>query len=376
MKQKIYKSLTSVPRILKTLTKAESVFLVTGKKSFTECGAEAVLSEALHGKRIYRFSDFSVNPKLEDVEKGIRLLKENPVDIALAVGGGSVLDMAKMINLFAAQDLYPREAIVGGAKILVPGKPMIAVPTTSGSGSEATHFAVVYVDGKKYSLASPFLLPDYVILDYRLTKAAPYYVRAASGLDALAQSVESYWNIYSTGVSRGYSSKAISLVLENLVPSLHTPTVTNLKAMQMAAHYGGKAINITKTTAPHALSYYFTTTFGLAHGHAVGLTLGNFFEINSLPSKDNLNDPRGTEHVMKIMKELFTMLGVKEAEEAKSRIGDIMKEIGLETDYNVLGIKPYHVEELIKSVNIERLVNNPVKVKREDILSIFSNLRP
>ena len=366
-----YTSVASVRRILDGLPGTEAVFIVTGKKSFTDCGAEKKIKRALAGRKYFRFSDFSVNPKAEDVKKGISFFREQKAGAVIAVGGGSVLDMAKMINLFAAQKGAPEDYIVKGVKPEKKGLPLIAVPTTSGSGSEATHFAVVYVEGKKYSLASPFILPDYTVLDYGLTKDAPLYVRAAAGMDALAQGVESYWNIYSTPLSKRYAAKAVSLALANLSGAVLRREPQCLKALQLAAHYGGRAINITKTTAPHALSYYFTTHFGLAHGHAVGLTLGPFFEINAAAAKDNLNDPRGAAYVRGAMRKLCGLFGESGPAQASEKIRNLMAEIGLETDFGKLGIGPAQVEELIQSVNIERLVNNPVKVRNEYIREIF-----
>lgn len=366
-----YTTTAAIKRILDSLPGTETVFIVTGKKSFTDCGAEKKIKRALKGRKYFRFSDFSVNPKVEDVKKGISFFREQKAGAVIAAGGGSVLDMAKMINLFAAQKGAPEDYIVNGVKPEKKGLPLIAVPTTSGSGSEATHFAVVYVEGKKYSLASPFILPDYTVLDYRLTKDAPLYVRAAAGLDALAQGVESYWNIYSTALSKRYAAKAVTLALANLSGAVLRQEPECLKALQQAAHYGGRAINITKTTAPHALSYYFTTSLGLAHGHAVGLTLGSFFEINAAAAKNNINDPRGASYVRGTVKKLCGIFGVTSPAQASERVRNIMKELGLETDFVKLGIGPAQVEELIQSVNIERLVNNPVKVKNEDIREIF-----
>ena len=115
------------------------VFLVTGRKSFDSSGARQALSPFLAGKTVTRFSEFSENPKIDDVKKGISALKEAKADIVIAVGGGSVIDMAKLINIIAPDSHEPDDIATGKVKIKVKGLPLVAVPTTAGSGSESRH---------------------------------------------------------------------------------------------------------------------------------------------------------------------------------------------------------------------------------------------
>ena len=241
-----------LPRLLDGIA-ARRVFLVTGRTSFDRCGAAEALQPMMDDRRVVgRFCDFSENPKLEDLVRGIDAFRSVAPDAVVAVGGGSALDMAKLVNALAHQDAAPLDIVQGRQQIGRPGVPLIAVPTTSGSGSEATHFGVLYVGNVKYSIAAAQLLPTAAVVDPALTCSLSPPLTAVSGMDAFAQAVESYWSVHSTDESKGYARRAISLALRYLPEAVHTPTRTSRRAMSKAAHLAGCAINVTKTTGAHA----------------------------------------------------------------------------------------------------------------------------
>ena len=189
----------------------KSIFLVTGNRSYEKSGAKKFIDNLLDGFNFIRFSDFSENPKIEDVNKGINIFLENSCDYLIAVGGGSVLDMAKLINIGYDKKIL-EDLATNKTEISSSGKKLIAIPTTSGSGSEATHFAVVYVGGEKFSVAHPiYMLPNVVVLNPSLTYSMNSYQTALSGIDAFAQAMESYWSINSTEESKKYSKEALRI---------------------------------------------------------------------------------------------------------------------------------------------------------------------
>ena len=248
------------------------------------------------------------------------------------------LDTGKLVNLLAAQE-GPAEVIVRGRTPAArAGLPLIALPTTAGSGSEATHFGVVYADKIKYSVASPFMLPDVSVVDPDLTMSVSPRQTAISGMDAFAQAVESSWSIHSTEASRQDARRAVQLALAHLPCAVTAPTLQHRRAMSKAAYLAGRAINVTRTTAPHAVSYPLTAHFGYPHGHAVALTLGEFLVYNSRVSDDDVTDPRGTSHVRRVVDELVQMLGCETAEEGRERVRAMMRAIGLATELSALGI--------------------------------------
>ncbi len=337
------------------------ILLVHGKKSFALCGAEEKLSWMIENHNVVEFSDFELNPKIEDVDRGVSLFKENDIDCIIAVGGGSVIDMAKLINWFSSNDLDSQKYLIEDQNSVKDGKVLIAVPTTSGAGSEGTHFAVFYVDKVKHSAAHETILPDLAIIDPNLSSSQPPYISATSGMDALSQAIESYWSIYSIDESQKYSRKAIELILPNLKQSVVAPTPESRLAMAEAAYLAGKAINITKTTAPHAVSYPITSHFGIAHGHAVALTMPSIFEFNGLVDVEDVSDPRGESFVRKTIDQLLDLLGLTTLYSVKDFFENLMKEIGLETRLSDLGINTDEDIELIikNGFNPDQVRNNP-----------------
>ncbi len=365
-------SLRSVGDILKE-EKYRHIFFVRGGKSYSVSGAEKILEPVLKGCEVEHFTGFSPNPKLEDVERGIEIFNSE-CDVVVAVGGGSVIDMAKLINIFFSQEGEPSEYIKGLKKIRNKGRPLIAVPTTAGSGSEATHFAVVYVNGVKHSVAHEYMLPTYAIVDPELTKSMPKEIAASTGMDAFAQAVESFWSVNSTDISKKYSERAIMLAVSNLRDSVNRRLSKSRARMSEAAHFAGKAINIAKTTASHALSYTLTSNFGIPHGHAVALTLGSVLKYNSEVSDEDCNDRRGAEYVSKTIHDLYSLLNVSDPDEAKDKIENLMEDIGLETHLNPIGVQKDDIEKIAESVNYQRLSNNPRKMTMSDMISLLKGI--
>lgn len=188
-------------------------------------------------KTIVYFNDFGVNPKIEDAERGAALALKAGIDLIIGVGGGSVMDMAKLIKAIYRTPEKSKELAKGEISMIDPGISMILIPTTAGSGSEATHFTVVYIGLTKYSLASKYLLPDGIILDGSLIASLSPYQEACTGLDALAQAIESAWAIGSTERSREYSFRAAALCAKYLLVPGEREDV--LQGMMHAANLAG-----------------------------------------------------------------------------------------------------------------------------------------
>jgi phosphonopyruvate decarboxylase len=347
--------------------KAQRIFLVTGKKSYSTSGAQQMFSSVLRNYKVTQFNDFTPNPTVEDLEKGIKIFRKNNYDAVIAIGGGSVIDIAKLINIFSAERGRAISYIKGKKVLKSVGKPLVAIPTTSGAGSEATCFAVVTINKVKHSVIHESILPTVSIVEPALTMSMPPSVAAATGMDALAQAIESYWSVNSTSVSKRFSTNAINIILNNIVPSVTKPTKASRAALARAAYLAGKAINITQTTAPHALSYFLTSNFNIPHGHAVALTLGAVFVQNSNVSSKDVIDKRGKKYVKKIMNELEHLLGVKSAGAASKKIENIMKKIGLETKLSKLGVEQSDVRKIVSAVNTERLKNNPRRYSKQEL---------
>lgn len=365
-------SLNNIYKIIENY-KAKKIFLVSGKRSFETSGARNTILPYLANKSVVYFNDFSVNPKLEDVEKGILKLKQMKFDLIIAVGGGSAIDIAKLINVLAFQGPDAFDLVTGKDKIKIKGLPLIAIPTTSGTGSEATHFAVIYENKVKYSLAHKYILPDYSIIDPLLTYSLSSKLTAISGFDALCQAIESYWAVGSTKKSKKYASQAITLILPTLEHAVNRPDKKTRDTMALAAHYAGKAINISKTTAPHAISYPITSYFGVPHGYAVALTLGKFFLINSgLDKNTEIFDTRERDYLIKTMSELYKLLECTTPRECHDSWYNLMASVGLDYKFKAMGIrKNSDIDLIVKNVDLGRLYNNPVKISNSILKQLF-----
>jgi alcohol dehydrogenase class IV len=353
------------------------ILLVAGRASYALSGAEDVLSTYLEPYEFSRWSTFGENPKMEHLERGLAMFQQIQPDLIMAVGGGSALDMAKLIKVFSGQSRSPLDYVQRGDPLQSVRVPLIAIPTTAGSGSQATHFAVLYIGRDKYSVAHPCMLPDVALVDPALLQGLPASVAASAGLDALNQGIESYWSIHSTAVSRQYAREAIELAWANLRNMVQRPDDSSRLAMARAAHRAGEAIDITRTTAPHAVSYPITSYFGVPHGHAVGLVLGAFLEFNAKIGEDDCSDTRGACHVRETIREIAHFLGETDARGAAEAYNSLMDDIGLARDLLSLGIETRADLELIvrNGFNPQRMGNNPRLVTGDALLAMLLDLQ-
>lgn len=349
--QQAYLGKDSIKGIVPILKRhdAKHVFLVRGKGSYAACGAEEIIQNALTKANcdLTEFYDFSENPKCEDMDKGIELLKSSKADLIIAVGGGSVMDMAKLIRFFSCY-----KGDITGKSFEKEGLlfPLIAMPTTAGTGAETTHFAVVYKDKVKYSAEHDDMLPDYAIVYPPFTYGNSKYLTACTGFDALAQAIEAFWNLNATEESDIYAEKAIKLLWPNLPNVVKKPTDDLRDNVSEGSYWAGRAINITKTTAPHAFSYPFTSYYEYPHGHAVALTFPYFMDLNcSEKNKDRVRVVR-----------LLDILGFDCNVNLMERMTEYVESIGLQKREDTKIDKEF----ILSQVNMDRLKNNPVDIDR------------
>ena len=343
------------------------IMIVHGRNSYGNSGAAQIFGRLHKHFDCVEFTDYTPNPYIEEAMAGASLFKTENCEAILAVGGGSTLDIAKLISVFEAHQGQEHELSTGKIKPHNQLVPLIAVPTTSGSGSEATHFAVVYVNQEKYSLAHPELLPDRIILDASLTKTLTGAAYWTPVFDSVCQAIESYWSAGATDLSQSYSKKAIEHAWP-ILTNMGGPDDNDRNLLMLASHYAGRAINITKTTAPHALSYTLTTAYGIPHGNAVALFLGSFFELNvSLANSSGVN-PVPNDVVLQRVDELLKLLGDVPLDDFASRWAQLMKERQLIYSFSDVGItSDEEIDMLLNKVNLERLSNHPVQLSRSNL---------
>ena len=337
---------------LKTLKKnllkfdgVKNIILITGKNSYYSCGVEVYFRELETEYSIMRVSDFSQNTNNDDLNDIKQLFVNFEPHLLVAVGGGSVIDMAKLIA--ASFDLSPEDTkrtIEGKTNVKSDRLPIVAIPTTAGSGSEATHFAVCYIGREKYSLSSFDLLPSMIFLDGSVLQSSSKYVRATTAIDVLAQSIESAWAKSATDESRRYSLLAFNKAIDNIEEyvagdnSEHT-----LQGMIESANLAGKAINISKTTAPHAWSYAFTSNYGIHHGPAVWLTLPKIFQLHCHRASTKIGVLGSA---FPILKEMLDRLGISDFDKISVSLRNFINSLGLSLDFAQFGLKMRVIEPL------------------------------
>tara|TARA_B100000579_G_scaffold258050_1_gene212466 strand:+ start:11826 stop:12959 length:1134 start_codon:yes stop_codon:yes gene_type:complete len=376
MKQRIVfgnNKIKQLRKIIETIN-PKTILILTGNKSYNRSGSKKLIEFLIKGYKNQRFYNFSTDPKYEDVKKGVKLIKEINPELIIAVGGGSVIDMAKQINILS-NNKYNKKSIIQKLKLKKPKIPLIAIPTTSGTGSESTSFSVIYINGKKYSIEDESMMPNYAFILPKLGDNMTKSLLASCVFDAFSQAIESYWSINSTTFSKRLSSKAIKIIKNNLIKAING-NVTSKAELFKAANLSGQAINITKTTAPHAISYTLSSKYKIRHGHAVALTLGKFFRYNNPDSTKIINDKRGQKYLQKTMNNLYKILECKNSAECEEYWYKTMRKIGLKIRFKNIGIKNSNdIHYLVKCVDKNRLSNNPISINKEQLTNILDSLK-
>lgn len=368
MSQKVFDNVP-VEQALKdiiTEKRIASMLVVSDEYCLTLPIADSIRS--MDAKSVW-FSDFQPNPDIESVRSGIKVYNAEECGAILAIGGGSAMDVAKAIKMFQPYDPD------GDLPVSDPRKneiPLIAVPTTAGTGSEATRYSVVYKDGAKQSLTADWIIPEYVIMLPDLLKTLPEYQKKCTCMDALCHSIESFWSVNSNDESKEYSRKAMRMILDNIEAYLAGDPEA-AKAMLIAANYAGKAINITQTTAGHAMSYKITKLFGTPHGHAAAICVEKLWPF-MLTHLDLCVDSRGKEYAAEMFEELSALYTGNDAvqpEAAPRQFAELMDSLGLKAPE---GLTDEHLETLVKSVNPVRLKNNPIELDEDSIRNLYKEI--
>ena len=314
------------------------------------------------------FNDFTPNPLYEDVCKGIKLFNAKGCDTIIAVGGGSSIDVAKCIKLYCKMSddrLYLEQEYKD------TGVKLIAIPTTAGTGSESTRYAVIYYDGKKQSVTHESIIPDVAILEPKVLKTLPLYQKKCTMMDTLCQGIESWWSVNSTDESKEYSKIAVESIMRWWKEYIFENTDKSAQHIMNAANYAGRAICITQTTAPHAFSYKITSLYGLPHGHAVAVCLPEIWTF-MLQNPDLCIDKRGKDYLIGVFHQIAQSMDVTTPLDAILCFRKMMKEMNLANPVSTN--KEQEVDILSNSVNPVRLKNNPVRLDESSIRNLYFDI--
>jgi len=346
--------------------KIKNILVITGKKSFNFSGFKKL--------KIYKNFKFNMTilikknkiPEFEELNFLIKKLNLINPDLIIALGGGCVLDYAKLANTLYNIKNLKKKIKSSSLKVNSKKTKILAIPTTAGSGAEITKFSVIYIDKIKYSVEHSLLKPDFYSLVPKLVINSSKIVRASSGFDAIAQALESIFSEKANTRSLKYSLKSLGYSIKNFLKFVNNPNFINAGKMQHAANLSGNAINIAKTNAPHAFSYLFTSRFKIPHGIAVSIF---FIEIINLYYFTAINKKK-----IKLIKKfnlLFKIIKKKNI----SGFNNLFERFFFDS-----GIKKY-LNKVFKKIryqinnkfyfNSDRLNNSPIKILKEDIIRLY-----
>jgi len=277
----------SQPGIIESLHKIvpSGKILIVTDSWFTSSGVIERVKKYLTDRKVVIYDKVLPNPELDAIDLACQEFKSNNFECIMAIGGGSVLDTAKALavllggkNSSTLNDIFRNNKKPDWHNSLF----LIAIPTTSGTGSEVTPFATVWdsVTGKKFSIAGDFVYPSIALLDPELTIELPESITLHTGLDALSHSLESLWNKNRTPASIGFAMSSLSLIIESLPYLINGENNIQLRTkLQGASTLAGMAISQTRTALAHSISYPITLKLGVPHGLAASFTLGALLDV-------------------------------------------------------------------------------------------------
>lgn len=363
-------SIDSLPSVLDSLGLKGNALIVTGTKFARSTGYLDLLSNLLkkHGDKVFVFDKVEPNPSTETIKNGAELAVKSGTNFIVAFGGGSVIDAAKAISILPLQggtiedffyDLTHRS-------VMPPTLPVLAIPTTCGTGSEVTKYAVITKGMNKYTVLGDQIIPVASILDAETLKHLPSEQFAIAAMDAISHALESYYNKESNIYSEMFAVSALKILLNNYMNGFDGDLDAR-QEMLYGSMLAGMAITMTGTTLVHALSAFITPRFNIPHG------LSNSIFIDTYIRRISKSLPEMT---IKLVKSLgFSTENPKEASEIiVSKIKQLKKYsqilIGLK-DFNISNQQLYSIAEA--GYSFRRLIEKiPIKITFEDLLEIVN----
>ncbi|MFF8991087.1 iron-containing alcohol dehydrogenase [Streptomyces sp. NPDC014983] len=349
------------------------VLFVHGRTSYRRSGAGESVEGWAGRYRVAHFDGVRPNPRIAQVRDGVALARGFRPDVVVGVGGGSSLDVAKAVAVLGAQSADPLDCLRDPRLVTRRrSAALVLLPTTAGSGSEMTRFATVYVEGRKHSLDLAQARADLVLVDPRLTSSLPPRDFVASGLDALAQAVESYWSVSADGGSRALALAALERLLPPLARAADTGSFADPGVRAQLAHgasLAGVAIDATRTTAAHALSYELTARLGLAHGTAVALHLDWLMARHAALSEDECRHPEGAAGVRRRVEIVQRLAEETTGGSVEPLVRRLLSAAGQPVGLRELAL-PTHGwrQPLTAALASNRAWNNPCVLTEDDIL--------
>ena len=346
--------------------------IVFTDKGIRGAGLLDILTKVLdEAKTEYKvIDDLTAEPAYQDVERVIKEAEDYSGDLIIGIGGGSVMDAAKLCSVLKGADYTVRDLLKDPTLARKQVK-TVMIPTTCGTCSVATCNAIVAIpeEESKQGIVNDSMIPDYVILDSQMIRKLPKSIVAATGVDALAHVVECYTSKKATPFSDTYATAGAKLIFHNIREAYNNPDNMEAKSsMLLGAFYGGVAITGSGTTAVHALSYPLGGKYHIAHGVSNAILFAHVMEYNKEACKDRL-----AQLCDAVFPEQNKSSVDEKADYMIQQIADIVKVTDIPTDLNQFGVKMEDLDFLVDagSKQTRLLVNNMRELSLEDIRTIY-----
>lgn len=368
-----YQALNDIHYLLKD---KKSVLLVTDKNIVTIPTVQQVIAQVTRQVSSLKMIDtVPPEPSQHDVAAILAPLKTTGVDLIIGIGGGSVLDVAKLLSVLCVKDAPTLDALLAGEKPTAR-TPSLLIPTTAGTGSEATPNAILAIPEKetKVGIISPVMLPDVVALVPELTTTMPAHIASSTGIDALCHLIECFTATVSNPVSDNYALIGLKKLFASLETTVNEPD--NLRArldMLWASYYGGAAIAHAGTHLVHAMSYPLGGKYHIPHGVANAILLAPCMRFVRPAAVSKFAQAY----------DLLPDADVSLNEEQKSHalvdyFAALVKRLKLPASLDELGINADHLPYLVEAaLDVQRLMKNvPTRVSADDVRAVYLTLFP
>lgn len=349
---------------------ANKVFVVSDKEVINAGWVERSLTYLKAANLQYEvFSNLTSNPKDYEVAEGLRKYKDSNCDAIIAVGGGSPTDVAKAIAILATNSGTIQD-YEGVNKVNRPLPPMLVIPSTAGAGSEVTQFAII-VDKKrklKMTIISRSLVPDIAIVDPEILQTKSARLTAATGMDALSHSIESFVSLASTHLTEVYALNAMRLIAGNLRESVACRTNMEAKTnMAMASLQAAISFSNAILGAAHAMVHQVDGLLDTHHGESIASILPHVMEYNLIACPDKYKQ------IAEALGEDVTGLSIRSAaEKAIKAVCRLTEDIGIKKGLAEVGLKEECISQLSKNaLNDACLITNPRDADENNLAEIY-----
>lgn len=331
-----------------------------------QCGTAQKIGDGIQGKNVTYFSAIEPNPSCESVDEAAKLARQVHTDCVVGIGGGSSLDVSKIVSCLTTNEGSIYDYYSGGSRTLKPRKTkLICIPTTAGTGSEVTNVGV-FTNRKthvKMPMVNAQFWPDFALIDSELTDTLPPAVTASTGMDAFCHAIEAYWNKESQPMCDMLAMGALKLILENIKTAYDHPNNREARSsMILASLMAGVAFSQTRTTGIHAVSFPLTAEFGASHGTACSITLPAFIKISSEQQKTK-------------METLVQYLGYDCVNQFAEQIEKLMQSMNMPIRLNELGVQESdidHIAQVGLTAGIIQLT--PATMNQETVSSLLRSI--